>query len=283
MNKIAQIFETMDYGPAPESAQPAVDWLKAHGQKFGHFINGAWTKPGKLFASDNPATGKKLADITDGTSADVDRAVKAARAAFPAWSALSGYERGKHLYAIARLIQKHSRLFAVLESMDNGKPIRESRDIDVPLVARHFYYHAGLAQLLGSELPGHAPLGVCGAIIPWNFPLLMLAWKVAPALAAGNTVVLKPAEYTPLTALLFADLTREAWLGEYRFYVDERVIVPRSYIAELLGVRLRPWLAPRRSARWAPSSSSGCAPPCERAFGRNTAAGQVQTCSAACV
>ena len=212
MNKIAQIFETLDYGPAPESADVALAWLDAHGRKFGHFINGAWTKPGKTFASDNPATSKKLADVTDGTAKDVDAAVKAARAAFPAWSALSGYERGKYLYAIARLIQKHSRLFAVLETMDNGKPIRESRDIDIPLVARHFYHHAGWAQHLDRSFPGMVPYGVCGQIIPWNFPLLMLAWKIAPALAAGNTVVLKPAEFTSLTALLFAEICEKAKL-----------------------------------------------------------------------
>ncbi len=212
MNKIAQIFETLDYGPAPESADVALAWLDAHGKKFGHFINGAWTKPGKTFASDNPANGKKLADVTDGTAKDVDAAVKAARAAFPAWSALSGYERGKYLYAIARLIQKHSRLFAVLETMDNGKPIRESRDIDIPLVARHFYHHAGWAQHLERSFPGMVPYGVCGQIIPWNFPLLMLAWKIAPALAAGNTVVLKPAEFTSLTALLFAEICEKAKL-----------------------------------------------------------------------
>ncbi len=212
MNKIAQIFETLEYGPAPESAQPALDWLKAHGGKFGHFIDGKWTKPGKLFASDNPATNKPLAEITDGTASDVDKAVKAARAAFPGWSALSGYERGKYLYAIARLIQKHSRLFAVLESLDNGKPIRESRDIDIPLVARHFYHHAGWAQHLEREFPDQVPYGVCGQIIPWNFPLLMLAWKIAPALAAGNTVVLKPAEFTSLTALLFAEIVEKARL-----------------------------------------------------------------------
>lgn len=212
MNKIAQIFETLDYGPAPESADVALAWLDAHGKKFGHFINGAWTKPGKTFASDNPANGKKLADVTDGTAKDVDAAVKAARAAFPAWSALSGYERGKYLYAIARLIQKHSRLFAVLETMDNGKPIRESRDIDIPLVARHFYHHAGWAQHLDRNFPGMMPYGVCGQIIPWNFPLLMLAWKIAPALAAGNTVVLKPAEFTSLTALLFAEICEKAKL-----------------------------------------------------------------------
>ncbi|MEO8757581.1 MAG: aldehyde dehydrogenase family protein [Devosia sp.] len=212
MNKIAEIFASLDYGPAPESPEPALAWLAAHSGKFGQFINGKWTKPGKTFASDNPATNKKLADITDGTAADVDKAVKAARAAFPAWSALSGYERGKYLYAIARLVQKHSRLFSVLESMDNGKPIRESRDIDIPLVARHFYHHAGWAQHLDREFPGMAPYGVCGQIIPWNFPLLMLAWKIAPALAAGNTVVLKPAEFTSLTALLFAEIVEKAKL-----------------------------------------------------------------------
>ena len=212
MNKIAEIFSSLDYGPAPESPEPALAWLASHGGKFGHFINGKWTKPGKVFASDNPASGKKLADITDGSAADVDKAVKAARTAFPAWSALSGYERGKYLYAIARLVQKHSRLFSVLESMDNGKPIRESRDIDIPLVARHFYHHAGWAQHLEREFPGMAPYGVCGQIIPWNFPLLMLAWKIAPALAAGNTVVLKPAEFTSLTALLFAEIVEKAKL-----------------------------------------------------------------------
>ena len=212
MNKIAEIFQSLDYGPAPESPEPALAWLASRGGKFGHFINGKWTKPGKTFASDNPANGRKLADVTDGSAADVDRAVKAARAAFPAWSALSGYERGKYLYAIARLVQKHSRLFAVLESMDNGKPIRESRDIDIPLVARHFYHHAGWAQHLERELPGMVPYGVCGQIIPWNFPLLMLAWKIAPALAAGNTVVLKPAEFTSLTALLFAEIVERAKL-----------------------------------------------------------------------
>jgi len=212
MNKIAEIFTSLDYGPAPESADVALAWLAAHDNKFGHFINGAWTKPGKTFASENPANGKKLADVTDGTAADVDAAVKAARAAFPKWSALSGYQRGKYLYAIARLIQKHSRLFAVLETMDNGKPIRESRDVDIPLVARHFYHHAGWAQHLEREFPDHVPYGVCGQIIPWNFPLLMLAWKIAPALAAGNTVVLKPAEFTSLTALLFAEICDKAHL-----------------------------------------------------------------------
>ncbi|KRA95042.1 aldehyde dehydrogenase [Devosia sp. Root685] len=212
MNKIAQIFETLEYGPAPEAPDQANAWLDSKNRAFGHFIDGAWTAPGKTFASTNPASGEKLAEITDGTSADVDAAVKAARAAFPLWSGLSGYERGKFLYSIARMIQKHSRLFAVLETMDNGKPIRESRDADIPLVARHFYHHAGWATHISREFPDHVPYGVCGQIIPWNFPLLMLAWKIAPALAAGNTVVLKPAEFTSLTALLFAEICERVGL-----------------------------------------------------------------------
>ncbi len=209
---IRDVFQTMDYGPAPEGSAEAMDWLKAHGNRFGHWIDGGWTKPHQTFATKNPATGKELAEVTQGTEAEVAAAVKAATRAQAKWGRTPGHERARLLYALARLVQKHSRLFAVLETLDNGKPIRESRDIDIPLVARHFYYHAGLAQLMDSELPGMAPVGVCGAVIPWNFPLLMLAWKVAPALAAGNTVVLKPAEYTPLTALLFAEISREAGL-----------------------------------------------------------------------
>ena len=209
---IRDIFNEMSYGPAPESSTEAQDWLKAHGSRFGHWIDGSFTKPGETFETKNPATAKVLAEVTQSSAKDLDAAIAAARRAQPKWARLSGHQRAKHLYALARLVQKNARLLAVLETMDNGKPIRESRDIDVPLVARHFYYHAGLAQLLPSELPDMAPLGVCGAVIPWNFPLLMLAWKVAPALAAGNTIVLKPAEYTPLTALLFAELSREAGL-----------------------------------------------------------------------
>ena len=209
---IRDIFDTMDYGPAPESNAEAVAWLARHANRFGPWIDGAFTAPGATFATKNPATGKTLAEVTQGSAADLDQAVAAARRAQSNWARLSGHARAKVLYALARLVQKHSRLFAVLETMDNGKPIRESRDIDVPLVIRHFYYHAGLAQLLQSEQPGMEPLGVCGAVIPWNFPLLMLAWKVAPALAAGNTIILKPAEYTPLTALLFAEISREAGL-----------------------------------------------------------------------
>lgn len=209
---IKEIFDRMDYGPAPEGNAEVKAWLAKHKYNFGHFIDGGFAKPGTGFATKNPANGDTLAMVTQGTAKDIEAAVKAARRAQPKWARLPGHARAKYLYALARLIQKHSRLLAVLETMDNGKPIRESRDIDVPLVARHFYYHAGLAQLMDSELPGLSPLGVCGAVIPWNFPLLMLAWKVAPALAAGNTVVLKPAEYTPLTALLFAEITREAGL-----------------------------------------------------------------------
>jgi len=209
---VREIFETMEYGPAPESADDAMSWLADRGNAFGHFIGGTWTKPGKGFKSRDPATGKVLARLTQATRADVNAAVAAARKAQPKWARMSGHERARALYALARAIQKHSRLFAVLETLDNGKPIRESRDIDIPLAARHFYYHAGLAQLMAAELPDARPVGVCGQIIPWNFPLLMLTWKIAPALAAGNTVVLKPAEYTSLTALLFAEICQEAGL-----------------------------------------------------------------------
>jgi aldehyde dehydrogenase (NAD+) len=210
MSSVAEIFQTMDYGPAPESDAEARAWLATHGGKFGHFVNGAWTKVGKTFDVIDPSTGTGLAKVTQGTQQDVDAAVAAARKAFAKWSKLSGHARARHLYALARMVQKHSRLFAVIESMDNGKSIRETRDLDIPLVARHFYHHAGWAQLFSTEFPGYEPVGVVGQIIPWNFPLLMLAWKIAPAIAAGNTVVLKPAEFTPLSALLFAELAAEA-------------------------------------------------------------------------
>ena len=209
---VREIFESMEYGPAPESAADALAWIVDQGSRLGCFIDGAFTDPGTTFETRNPATGEVLAEITQATQSDIDAAVAAARAAQPGWEALGGHGRARTLYAIARLLQKHARLFAVLETLDNGKPIRESRDIDVPLAARHFYYHAGSAQLMASEMPGRVAMGVCGQIIPWNFPLLMLAWKVAPALATGNTVVLKPAEWTPLTALLFADICRQAGL-----------------------------------------------------------------------
>ncbi len=211
---IAEIFETMTYGPAPESAADAERWLEAHERAFGLFIDGDWREPesGEHFDSINPANSKPLARIAQSGPGDIDAAVRAARRALPAWRGLDGHARARWLYAIARQVQKHARLFAVLESLDNGKPIRESRDIDIPLVARHFYHHAGWAQLVDRELPDYRPIGVIGQIIPWNFPLLMLAWKIAPALATGNTVVLKPAEFTSLTALLFAEICREIGL-----------------------------------------------------------------------
>lgn len=205
-------MDSLPYGPAPESEALAQEWLDGHGRSFGLFVGGQWIEPsdGRRFASVNPATCATLAQIAQGAPNDVDAAVRAAQAAFPAWSALTGQRRAEILYALARQIQKHSRLFAVLESMDNGKPIRETRDLDIPLVARHFYHHAGWAAVRDEELPGAKPLGVVGQIIPWNFPLLMLAWKIAPALAMGNTVVLKPAEFTSLTALLFAEICQAA-------------------------------------------------------------------------
>jgi aldehyde dehydrogenase (NAD+) len=211
---IAEKFVAMEYGPAPEDPKEAQGWLDRHGRRFGHFINGVWQAPaaGEYFDTLDPSTGEKLGSIAQGSSADIEAAVHAARVAFPIWRALTPHVRARYLYALARLVQKHSRLLAVLETIDNGKPIRESRDIDIPLVSRHFYYHAGWAQLLDQEFAEFEPCGVVGQIIPWNFPLLMLAWKVAPALAAGNTVVLKPAEFTPLTALAFAELCQEAGL-----------------------------------------------------------------------
>ncbi len=209
---ITDIFDTMNYGPAPESAQAALDWLERHERSFGLFINGEWVEASKPIEIKNPANGEKLADIGDASAAEVDKAVAAARAAFDSWQKNSDHERARYLYSIARAIQRYSRLFAVLETMDNGKPIRESRDLDIPLAARHFYHHAGWAQLMSQEMPGYKPLGVIGQVIPWNFPLLMLAWKIAPALAMGNTVVLKPAPFTPLTALLFAEIVAEAGL-----------------------------------------------------------------------
>jgi len=211
---IAEKFVAMEYGPAPEDPKEANAWLDRHERRFGHFINGAWRAPtgGEYFDTLDPSTGDKLASVAQGSSVDIDAAVRAARDAFPKWWALAPHVRARYLYALARLVQKHSRLLAVLETMDNGKPIRESRDIDIPLVTRHFYYHAGWAQLIQQEFPEYEPCGVVGQIIPWNFPLLMLSWKIAPALAAGNTVVLKPAEFTPLTALAFAGLCQEAGL-----------------------------------------------------------------------
>ncbi|MTB25783.1 MAG: aldehyde dehydrogenase family protein, partial [Actinobacteria bacterium] len=198
---------SFEYAPAPEST--AIVKIKP---TYGLFINGVFVDGEKSFSTINPATEAHLADITEASAADVDRAVRAARVAFGSWSKMRGADRAKYLYRIARIIQERSRELAVLESMNNGKPIRESRDVDVPLVAAHFFHYAGWADKL--DYAGHGanpePLGVAGQIIPWNFPLLMLAWKIAPALAAGNTVVLKPAETTPLTALLFAEICQQA-------------------------------------------------------------------------
>jgi len=205
-----------DYAPAPES-RSVVDIASS----YGLFIDGEFKQtqgPGGSFKTINPATEEVLAEVTDASAEDVDLAVKAARRAYTrVWSKMSGRERSKYLYRIARIIQERSRELAVLESLDNGKPIKESRDVDIPLVAAYFFYYAGWADKLEYALPGNGtggpdpkPLGVAGQVIPWNFPLLMLAWKIAPALACGNTVVLKPAETTPLTALLFAEICQQA-------------------------------------------------------------------------
>jgi aldehyde dehydrogenase (NAD+) len=211
---ITELLDTLPYGPAPEATKPAYDWIEGHKGRFGLWIGNKWREPsgGEWFASINPASAKHLADIAQASPDDVDAAVKAARKAFGSWGNTPGHVRARYLYALARQIQKHSRLFAVLETLDNGKPIRETRDLDIPLVARHFYHHAGWAQLMNSELPSYEPVGVVGQIIPWNFPLLMLSWKIAPALAMGNTVVLKPAEFTSLTALLFAEICQNIGL-----------------------------------------------------------------------
>jgi aldehyde dehydrogenase (NAD+) len=208
MSTLLEVFKTMEYGPAPESPDAANAWLDDHDRKFGLFINNEWVMPkgAKYHSSYDPSNGVFLGKFVQATKKDVDAAVGAARTAYTSWSKTAGVARARYMYAIARNIQKHHRLLAVVESMDNGKPIRESRDIDVPLLARHFYYYAGWAQLMETELRDYQPVGVVGQIIPWNFPLLMLAWKIAPAIAMGNTVVLKPAEFTSLSALLFAEI-----------------------------------------------------------------------------
>ncbi|MEU5058492.1 MULTISPECIES: aldehyde dehydrogenase family protein [Streptomyces] len=202
---------TFEYAPAPES-RSVVDIAPS----YGLFIDGEFAEAadGKVFKTVSPSTEEVLSEIAQAGEADVDRAVKAARKAFEKWSALPGAERAKYLFRIARIIQERSRELAVLETLDNGKPIKETRDADLPLVAAHFFYYAGWADKLGHAGfgPNPAPLGVAGQVIPWNFPLLMLAWKIAPALATGNTVVLKPAETTPLSALFFADICRQAGL-----------------------------------------------------------------------
>ncbi len=214
MTTLLDIFKTMEYGPAPESPAAVEAWLDEHHRKFGLFINNEWVTPkgAKFYPSYDPSNGALLAETVQAGQKEVDLAVAAARTAFESWSKTPGVVRARYMYAIARNIQKHHRLLAVLESMDNGKPIRESRDIDVPLLARHFFYYAGWAQLMETELRDYQPVGVVGQIIPWNFPLLMLAWKIAPAIAMGNTVILKPASYTRLSALLFAEIVAEAGL-----------------------------------------------------------------------
>jgi aldehyde dehydrogenase (NAD+) len=197
-----------EYAPAPEARD-----VVTIEPSYGLWVGGEWVEAsGGTRKTVNPATEEVLAEVAEADAADVERAVKAARKAFDRWSALPGAERGKYLYRIARIVQERARELAVLETLDNGKPIRETRDVDLPLVAAHFFYHAGWADKLAwaGHGPDPKPLGVAGQVIPWNFPLLMLAWKVAPALACGNTVVLKPAESTPLTALAFADICRQA-------------------------------------------------------------------------
>ncbi len=213
---VSELLRNLEFGPAPESSDIAEQWLRKHERRFGHFIAGSFQTPDdcERFDSTNPATGEVLARLTQGTREDVNAAVAAAQGALPAWRRVDGATRARYLYAIARSIQRHSRLLAVVETLDNGKPIRESRDIDILLAARHFYFHAGMAQLVETEFADYEPHGVCGQIIPWNFPLLMLAWKLAPALATGNTVVLKPAEFTSLTALLFAEIVSDIGLPE---------------------------------------------------------------------
>ncbi|MAL16678.1 MAG: betaine-aldehyde dehydrogenase [Balneola sp.] len=208
-------FESVwEYAPAPQSS----DFVEVK-EQYNLFIGGKFVKPskGRYFKSTNPATEEEITEFAEATQKDVDNAVKAARKAFEGeWSRISAKERGKYLYRIARMLQERAREFAVLESMDGGKPIRESRDVDIPLVAAYFFYYAGWADKLEYAFPGKKPkpLGVCGQIIPWNFPLLMLAWKIAPALACGNTVVLKPAETTSLTALKFAELVKDCGLPD---------------------------------------------------------------------
>jgi len=214
ISNVAKYFDDMSYGLAPEADTEARAWLARHASGFGHFINGAFvpSASGKSFDTFEPATGKVLARLSLGDKADIDSAVSSARKAQVQWAKLPGHARARHLYALARMIQRHARLIAVVEAIDNGKPIRETRDIDVPLAARHFYHHAGWAQIQNTEFADHVPVGVVGQIIPWNFPFLMLSWKLAPALALGNAVVLKPAEFTSLTALLFAELATAAGL-----------------------------------------------------------------------
>jgi len=209
---ILESFEKLDYSEALESSSKAQKWLEENGRRFGQFINGKFVnqKDANLIASLDPSNGDLLANIEVASSTQLDNAVKAARKAQPDWQSLGGHGRAKVLYALARLLQKNSRLIAVLETLDNGKPIRESRDIDIPLAIRHFYHHAGWAQLQEKEFRSYESIGVIAQIVPWNFPLLMLSWKIAPALAMGNTIVFKAAEQTPITAMYFAHLCKQA-------------------------------------------------------------------------
>ena len=209
---ILESFEKLDYSEALESSSEAQKWLEENGRRFGQFINGKFVnqKDANLIASLDPSNGDLLANIEVASSTQLDNAVKAARKAQPDWQSLGGHGRAKVLYALARLLQKNSRLISVLETLDNGKPIRESRDIDIPLAIRHFYHHAGWAQLQEKEFKSYESIGVIAQIVPWNFPLLMLSWKIAPALAMGNTIVFKAAEQTPITAMYFAHLCKQA-------------------------------------------------------------------------
>ncbi len=208
--KHALVPSGWDYAPAPESRE-----IVRIDERYGHFVGGEWLEPREIYTTIAPASEEPLAEVGQATPEEVDGAIATAREAFEnGWSALPGAERAKYLFRIARILQERSREFAVLESLNGGKPIKESRDVDLPLAAAHFFYYAGWADKLEYAFPNRRPrpVGVAGQIIPWNFPLLMLAWKIAPALAAGNTVVLKPAETTPLTALLFCDVVRQAEL-----------------------------------------------------------------------
>ena len=211
---ILKSFDNLEYSEAFESSKEAQEWLEKNSRRFGQLVKGQFisNKDSDLIASLDPSNGELLANIEIANSKQLDSAVSAARKAQPSWENLGGHKRAKVLYALARLIQKHSRLISVLESLDNGKPIRESRDIDIPLAIRHFYYHAGWAQLQEKEFSSYRAIGVVAQIVPWNFPLLMLSWKIAPALAMGNTIVFKAAEQTPLTAMFFAQLCEEAGL-----------------------------------------------------------------------
>ncbi|KAF6037910.1 aldh16a1 [Bugula neritina] len=211
---IADIFASMSYGPAPEADNVVQAWLEDKKRAFGHFIDGKYHQPAgrKVYEVKNPANGKVLCTTMRGESEDVELAVKAARKAHTTWSKLAPHVRARHIYSIARHVQKHARLFSVLESMDNGKTFRETRDADIPIVVRHFYHYAGWAQLSDTEMRNWKSIGVIGGIVPWNFPLMLLTWKLAPALAMGNTVVLKPASYTSLSAILLAEVCAEAGL-----------------------------------------------------------------------